>query len=601
MENETKNPSNRLVIAAMAIACVLAIGAVGAVLWLNETNSPSAFDAYMDTLFKEDIVENTINLHYTLAYPENYGITDYEVSLGSFTAEDFKENYDQLEQIKARLLKFNKKNLSREQQLTYDIVLDYVETELSVADLSLYTEVLSPTTGYQAQIPVILAEYTFRTRRDIEDYLLLLSLIDEMMQQLIEFEQEKAQAGLFMPDYAADAVIKQCEEFIAEPEDNYMIDVFNDKIDAFEGISKEEKEKYRKKNHDLITGEVTEAYQVLIDGLTELKGSGKNELGLCYYESGKEYYEYLMRAGTGSDVSVKKQKKRIEKYIRDYFQKVYNAISENPDIYSELTKYQFPDMEPEAILEDLIGKISEDFPKPPEVGYTIKYVHPSMQESMSPAFYLTTPVDDIQNNLIYINRKHTGADAEGGMELYTTLAHEGYPGHLYQNAYTASGNLPLIRNLFSFTGYAEGWATYVEFEYAYDFSGADETLADLLAGNEATLLALSAYIDIGIHYDGWDREDVKEYVEGFGVADQDAIDEIFDYIVEEPGNYLSYFIGYLEFLDLRKTAEEELGEAFDAKQFHDFLLRTGPAPFYIIEEYMEDWMKAQPKNMQFVN
>ncbi|NBJ93194.1 DUF885 domain-containing protein [Parablautia muri] len=593
MENEAKKHSYKLLAAIAAVAGVLLIGIVGTVMWLLKADSPSAFDGYMDTLFKEDIVENTINLHYTLAHPENYGITDYEISLGSFTTKDFEENYKELEEIRARLLKFNRKSLSKEQQLTYDILLDYVDTELSVKDLALYSEVLGPTTGYQAQLPVILAEYAFRTKRDIEDYLALLSKVKEMAGQIIEFEQDKAQAGLFMSDYAADAIIAQCEEFISEPEDNYMIDVFDDKIDAFAGLTQEEKEEYQKRNHDLITGDVVEAYQILIDGLKDLKGSGKNELGLCYYENGKEYYEYLLRSGTGSDVSVNKQKKRIEKYIRDYFQTVYDAMSENPHIYDEIMEYQFPDMEPEAILEDLLGKIGEDFPDPPQVEYTIKYVHPSMQENMSPAFYLTTPVDDIQNNLIYINQKHTGGDAESGTELYTTLAHEGYPGHLYQNAYTVSGNLPLIRNLFSFTGYAEGWATYVEFEYGYDFAGADETLADVLAGNEATLLALSAYIDIGIHYDGWDREDVAEYIAGFGTTDQDAIDEIFNYIVEEPGNYLSYFIGYLEFLDLRERAEEELGDAFDAKQFHDFVLRTGPAPFYIIEEYMEDWMTEQ--------
>ncbi len=593
MENEAKKHSYKLLAAIAAVAGVLLIGIVGTVMWLLKADSPSAFDGYMDTLFKEDIVENTINLHYTLAHPENYGITDYEISLGSFTTKDFEENYKELEEIRARLLKFNRKSLSKEQQLTYDILLDYVDTELSVKDLALYSEVLGPTTGYQAQLPVILAEYAFRTKRDIEDYLALLSKVKEMAGQIIEFEQDKAQAGLFMSDYAADAIIAQCEEFISEPEDNYMIDVFDDKIDAFAGLAQEEKEEYQKRNHDLITGDVVEAYQILIDGLKDLKGSGKNELGLCYYENGKEYYEYLLRSGTGSDVSVNKQKKRIEKYIRDYFQTVYDAMSENPHIYDEIMEYQFPDMEPEAILEDLLGKIGEDFPDPPQVEYTIKYVHPSMQENMSPAFYLTTPVDDIQNNLIYINQKHTGGDAESGTELYTTLAHEGYPGHLYQNAYTVSGNLPLIRNLFSFTGYAEGWATYVEFEYGYDFAGADETLADVLAGNEATLLALSAYIDIGIHYDGWDREDVAEYIAGFGTTDQDAIDEIFNYIVEEPGNYLSYFIGYLEFLDLRERAEEELGDAFDAKQFHDFVLRTGPAPFYIIEEYMEDWMTEQ--------
>lgn len=593
MESEGKKRSGRLLLAVAVVAGILVFGAVGMVVWLDKTNGPAAFDAYVDTLFKEDVAENTINLHYTLAHPENFGITDYEISLGSYGADDFKENARELEEMKDRLLRFNRKNLSKDQRLTYDILLDYVETELSVKDLTLYTEVLGPTTGYQSQLPVVLAEYTFRTRRDIEDYLSLLSQMDEMAGQIIAFEEEKAQAGLFMSDYAADAIITQCEDFISEPEGNYMIDVFNDKINAFEGLTEEEKEGYRKENHDLVTGEVVKAYRTLIDGLRALKGSGKNELGICYYEDGKAYYEYLLRSGTGSDVSVKKQKKRIERYIKDYYQMLYHALGENPEIYEDIMAYQFPDMEPEEILEDLKGKIGEDFPDPPKVGYTVKYVHPSMEENMSPAFYLTTPVDDIQNNMIYINQKQTGAEAEGKMELYTTLAHEGYPGHLYQNAYTASGNLPLIRNLFSFTGYAEGWATYVEFEYAYDYAGADETLADLLAGNEACLLGLMAYIDIGIHYDGWDREDVAEYLADFGVEDQDATDEIFDYVVEEPGSYLSYFIGYLEFLDLREMAKEELGDTFDIKQFHDFILRTGPAPFYIIEDYMEEWMEEQ--------
>ena len=90
-----------------------------------------------------------------------------------------------------------------------------------------------------------------------------------------------------------------------------MIEVFDDKIASFEGLSGQEKEEYRKRNHDVITTEVTEGYQTLIDGLTELKGSGVNELGLFYYENGKEYYEYLVRTATGSDLSVKKLQKKI--------------------------------------------------------------------------------------------------------------------------------------------------------------------------------------------------------------------------------------------------------------------------------------------------
>ena len=314
------------------------------------------------------------------------------------------------------------------------------------------------------------------------------------------FEWEKAKAGLFMSDDVADAIIEQCAEFIEEPEENYMIEVFDDKIASFEGLSEQEKEEYRIKNHDIITGEVTEGYQVLIDGLTELKGNGVNEYGLSYYEKGKEYYEYLVRNATGSDLSVKKLQRSTEKFLESFLFSMQMKIMENPELYYEFMDYEYPVTEPKEIIEDLKGRIGEYFPEPPEVNYRVKYVHPSMEEHLSPAFYLTTPVDDLKNNVIYINGKYVD---DGQTELYPTLAHEGYPGHLYQNVYTGSGELPLIRNLFSCPGYSEGWATYVEFEYSGILGGMEEELAELSGGNSAWALALSAYLDMAIHYDGW--------------------------------------------------------------------------------------------------
>lgn len=549
-----------------------------------------AFEAYTDALFQEEIVKNTVSLHYTLAYPENYGITDYETSLGVFSLEDMEESYQELEEMKQELLAFEYSGLTKEQKLTYDILMDYVETELSVKDLTLYAEVLSPTTGYQAQLPVILAEYTFRTEQDIKDYLSLVSQIDEMFVDMIAFEEKKAEAGLFMPDYAADAVIDQCNEFITDPENNYMIEIFDDKIEAFEGLSEEEKTTYKEQNDTIITTEVVEGFETLIDGLTSLKGSGVNEQGLCHYEDGTRYYEYLVRTATGSDASVKELKARTEDFIADCMNHIRETVAENPDILDQVMDYSFPVTEPDAIMQDLIGKVSDDFPTPPEVDYTIKKVHPSMQEHMSPAFYLTTPVDDIGNNVIYINEKYMGTDSI--MDLYPTMAHEGYPGHLYQNSYTKSCNLPLIRNLLSYPGYSEGWATYVEF-YSYGISGLDGELAKVLEWNQAATLGLYAYIDMGIHYDGWSREDTAAYLTSYGISDEKVADEIFETMVEEPANYLSYFIGYLEFLNLRDTAETELGDAFVAKDFHQFLMETGPASFYVMETYMEGWMEEQ--------
>lgn len=560
---------------------------------VSKSATPEDFDARMDELFKEDIASNTINLHYTLAHPENFGITDYDVTLGGISADDMKENSKNLQELKKELLRYDTEEFSDSQLLTYDILMDYIENELAAKDLTLYAEFLSPVSGYQAELPVLLAEYTFRTEQDIEDYLTLLTEFDDLFTDIIAFEREKADAGLFMPDYSVDAILEQCEDFTADPEHNYMIEIFDGKIEDFDGLTAEQKESYKEQNRTLITTEVVDAYEILIDGLNELRGSGTNELGLCYYDNGKDYYEYLVRTGAGSDCSIELLKERTSDFMDASLEHIMEAVYEDPTVYDTMFDYAFPITDPEQILIDLNEKFTQNFPEAPAVTYAIKEVHPSMQESMSPAFYLTTPIDDIEHNVIYINPKYMEGDGSMADELYTTLAHEGYPGHLYQNAFSNSSDLPLIRNLFSYSGYSEGWATYVEYAFSYGYGMSDSNLAKAMSWNGAASLAMSAYIDIKIHYDGWDRSDVAEYLAGYGIEDQETVDDVFESIIGDPANYLNYFVGYIEFLHLRAVAKEELGDRLDLKEFHRFLLETGPAPFYIIKKHMNKWMETQ--------
>ena len=549
------------------------------------TPGPSAeelFEDYTEELFRSEIAVNTLNLHYTLAYPENYGITEYEPNLGSFDIEGMKQSFEEMKRLKEELQAFAYEELTKEQQLTYDIIMDYIETELSVENLLLYTEVLGPVTGYQAQLPVLLAEYKFRTVRDIEDYLSLVGLVDELFVELVEFEKAKSEAGLFMPDYAAEAIIDQCRQFIETPEENYMIDVFETEIAAFEDLSEEEKQTYMARNKELITTELVTAYQTLIDGLESLKGTGVNDKGLYYFEEGIAYYEYLVRSVTGSSKSVEELMEATKQYIHNTLLLKQQILLENPNVMNNWYTYEFCETEPEKILEDLLVKIREDFPELPESNYVIKYVHPSMEEHMSPAFYLTPPIDDCKNNVIYINRSQVSQD------LYTTMAHEGYPGHLYQNVYTASQNLPLIRNLFSNQGYSEGWATYVE-HYAYGLGGLEEDLGDVLMLSNSAVLGIYAYIDMGIHYLGWDVAQVETFLASYGLGSLEIAQPMFELMVEEPANYLSYFIGYLEILNLQDTAKEAWGENYSLKRFHEAVISLGPAPFYLLEEAIKNY------------
>lgn len=234
------------------------------------------------------------------------------------------------------------------------------------------------------------------------------------------------------------------------------------------------------------------------------------------------------------------------------------------------------------MLEDLKSKISQDFPVSSLPSYEVKYVHKDLEEHLSPAFYLTPPIDTLSPNTIYINA-HANMK---GIELFTTLAHEGFPGHLYQTITFASSNPPLIRQLLSMKGYIEGWATYAE-TFSYSYLDTDKDLATLTNLNHILNLCIFSYLDTKIHYDGWNQSDASNYLDSFGITKPETQQEIFQVIVEEPTNYLVYCMGYLHFSDLQTKMQTELGKHFDFQDFHEAILEIGPCQFPILEEYLK--------------
>ena len=171
--------------------------------------------------------------------------------------------------------------------------------------------------------------------------------------------------------------------------------------------------------------------------------------------------------------------------------------------------------------------------------------------------------------------------------LFTTLAHEGYPGHLYQTVYYSATKHPPIRDLLSFGGYTEGWATYCEM-LSYYYSPLSHDMATLLQHNASVILGLYALADMGIHYDGWTLAETVAFFRTYGITNEKTIEDIFDLIVADPGNYLKYYIGYVEFLELKKLAIKTWGDDFTQNQFHQCILDTGPAPFEILQKQIKN-------------
>ena len=309
---------------------------------------------------------------------------------------------------------------------------------------------------------------------------------------------------------------------------------------------------------------------------------------MLHLPKGKEYYEYLVKAYTGSDKTVSEmQQATVNQRAKD-MSDAARLIAEQPDLLTQTSTYAFDLKDPVAILQELQQKMQQDFPTPPDTSFTVKYVHASLEEYMAPAFYLAVPIDDISQNAIYIN----GANNYQKLKLYTTLAHEGYPGHLYQNIMERSQDFPAIRSLLGTSGYSEGWATYVEM-ITYSYADIDPKLAALFQKDQSALLSLYATADMGIHYDGWSLADMIDFFGIYQITDKEVLTGIYQLIVEEPAHYLKYYIGYLEFLELKDYAMDIFGEDYSDYQFHEAIMKMGPAQFSVLKKYLPEYYESE--------
>lgn len=574
---------HRMLSVGIFLAAVLSI--IYAAILSPAGKSTGSFSEFCTTLFREEMKSNTMNLHFTLKDPKAAGVDSYEITLGSLSGDSPHNQARQLKKLSEELKKYSHRSLKGKDRLTCRLLSDYISRQQNLAAYPYYDEPLTPSGGVTSQLPVLLAEYTFRNTRDIKDYLGLLSQMDTYFLGILDYEQKKADAGLFMSDEACLKVIEGCEVFTEHPDDNFLIDTFSNRLNAMDGLTDTQKNAYLKQHSKVLSDHVIPAYSQMIKGLTMLLGRGHNNWGLCNFPEGKAYYEAVVSADTGCDDSVEDLFSQIAKARREDLTFCQNLLGKNPKLASQSPKPDAALKEENAMLSRLQKEILTDFPAPPQTEVEICHVDPALSEYLAPAFYITAPIDDISHNRIYIN------DAKNDTDIYyfTTLAHEGYPGHLYQTICTSSYGAPEVLSLLNYPGYTEGWATYTEMQSFY-YAGLDPDLASLLQHNQAATLSLYATADIGIHYFGWEKEKIAAFWSEYGVDDTATVKRITDLILEEPGNYLKYYVGYLKFRQMREQLALE-NKSFSVSAFHEAILRTGPSPFSVLEETVRDQLK----------
>lgn len=584
-------------------------------------------------LFRQEMVHNTLNMHYTVAYPGNFGIQDYEAILPGYVPGDRKASLADLKEQIDFWAGLSDRGLSPEDAYTRKLLTLSLENSLALQSHAYYDELLSPASGMQSQLPILLAEYTFRTSRDVDDYLTLLSQTGVYFDSLLVYEQEKAAAGLSMSRGSLEKVQQQCVRILTAETlaqgSHFLQTTFQERINELytrQGIERKAALSAIRRNNELLSSVLLPAYGRLAQGLEQLAvqqesgdlrqsdytggelqntAGGNLPKGLATYPEGQDYYRQLLIAETGSYRSPEELYDLLKNQLLSQLNALRGLVAEHPACVLPSIQEQclsaFPYTQPEQMLEDLQTRMSRDFPslavdgqKTPTV--TVKAVSDSLAEYTAPAFYLTPPLDDTSSNVIYVNEK----DGPNALELYTTLAHEGYPGHLYQSVYTrrylASRGANPVRQLLGYGGYQEGWALYVEF-IAYDYAcallqecGQSEAVWYVQAEkvNRSLLLCLYSLLDLMIHYDGADCGQIASVLDNFGISDPQAAQAIYTYIAEEPVNYPQYYVGYLEILALQQKARDLWGADYSDLRFHTFFLNMGPSDFTSLEEALTD-------------
>lgn len=549
------------------------------------------FDRFLNSCFREYAAENTVTLHFKLSNPSAYGIkTPVSPTYGDLSSDALKKNCSRSKELLQKLYTFPTSSLTKKQKLTWQIFQDYLNESIMNEKYILYSSPLG-TNGLQSEIPVTLSEYRLDNEKDIKDYLSLVNQVPELFTQILDFEQERRNAGIISPSFVISDTIDQIDQFLnASEENNLLIQSFEERLAEVEPLSKDQKASYIANNRLLVTNKVLPAYKSLKTSLQAYTNDSKNTSSkerLCEYKNGQDYYKFLLMSNVGTDFSPEDCITILESQLKNTVKDISSLTTKNKDLYTEYLSATPALSAPKEIMKTLKNDSLIDFPEIKNISCQLKNVPDALSGTSACAFYLVPPIDSTKDNIIYINKSRVDSN-----ELFSTLAHEGYPGHLYQTNYFLTTNPSPLRTFLHCAGYDEGWGTYAQL-YSYnfiEFKNVDEQttkqLRQLYRDNDLLSLSLSSLCDLYVNYKNYDENALANYLQTYGI-DKDSAQNLYRYVIENPTTYLSYSIGCYELDQLKQTMSDSLGKAFKISDFHEAVLNVGSCNFSILRQEIE--------------
>ena len=508
-----------------------------------------------DAVAKLTEVENDLLHHSITSYadieilfenPEKYGYTYDEVSWGDFiTIDQYDEEKAYYQSKLDELYTIDYESLQGDDRLCYDRIVFDCEEEvyaLSYTAFDYYSMTFNYLVGPQSDILFMMEIFSFDTVQDAENYILLVKDTDRYFDCMCEFEEERVHYGFASSDNSYEEAAKSFDNLVAQKDDCFLYASFEERLDNIDGLSSADRNRLISEHEKAMKEVVFPEFQECADRMRALKGSGGVDAGLCMYRGGDAYYAMLTRGQTNSNATVQRSIEQLDAEINKVYNELIGITQNGFGWYDEYMNHEYSKGSLEDNLDFLRGKIASDFPSIPAHSYFTMEVPAVFEENFSPAAYCGYHLDNYNSNMLIVN--NAAVDNNFGV----TVAHEAYPGHMFQSIYTREHSTHAYLSLSVSIGYKEGWATYVE-NYAMKYFTDSGTVTDgmILVKDESLLsMLLSTRADYGVHCENWDLQDCLDYFNsfGFGVT-EDTFSEFYTLIVTDPSYYAKYGMGYV--------------------------------------------------------